>query len=78
MQGDFWNIRSSLTERRQTNFSNIQPIIQVAPKLAVSNGLMDINIGRSNDSYINFMRLFCPYWFNQPILEDSKQLGLCA
>src|SRR3984957_12444303 len=56
MRDQSWNIFPALSERRQQDGEDVQPIIQVTAKLPASDHLLQIAIGRGYQPDIHFVR----------------------
>jgi hypothetical protein len=70
------NVFPALSERRQQDGEDVQPIIQVTAKLPASYHLHEIPICCSYKPDIHFVRATAPYTLEFLLLQDAQQLRL--
>src|ERR1700722_13732845 len=70
------NILPALTQGRYLNGENVQPVVEIAPKLARLNHRFQIAVGRSDETEVHFAGLGTPEALELPFLQRVQKLGL--
>ncbi len=70
------DILRALAERRQRDRNDVQPVVEIFPKDAFRNGLLEVLVRRRNHPHINFHILRPSDAPKLPLLQDSQQLDL--
>jgi hypothetical protein len=70
------NILFSFAQRGQRNRENIQPIVQVLSEFTVLHHLLQVLVGRDNDTNIDLRGTRAPHRFELALLYHTEQLGL--
>src|SRR5215813_10679553 len=73
---DCRNLRAALTQWRHTEPDNIQTIVKILAKLALSHQFFQIGVCCGNNPDINLNRFLFTQWLNFTFLQKSEQLGL--
>src|SRR5215470_12836626 len=71
-----WNVIPPLSKRRNMDWEHIQPVVEVAPKLAVLNHLFQIAIRRGHETHIDSFCMSAPQAFELAFLQSTQELGL--
>src|SRR4029077_9110230 len=70
------DIRTPFTKSGHRNRDDTQSVIQVFPKPPLTDRLLQIDIGRCENSRIDRNRLFCAQALYRMILQEPQQLHL--
>ena len=76
MKRQFGDVAASLSKRGKLDFTDIEPVEQVFPELALPYEFSQIPIRCAHNPNINFMRFGLPNWLYQTILEYPEKFAL--
>src|SRR5262245_7826013 len=78
MHGKQWNIGTDLAKRWHMQVNHIKPKVQVLPKPAFSDFVLQFFVRCCNDANVYWNRPSTTHPFDFPFLQNTKQLCLSA
>src|ERR1700692_3673034 len=70
------NVFCPFAQRRNLNRKNVEPVKQVAPQHAHSNGSLQVAIGGGDDAHVSSDGLTATHALELPLLQNTQQRNL--
>src|SRR5205814_509649 len=70
------NVLPPLSQRRNLDWEDVEPVIEIAAKFPLVNQLLQVAVSCRDHAHVQAARLVASDSFEDPVLQDSQQLRL--
>src|SRR6266566_2533632 len=74
--GEEHHVLAALTQRRQVNRKDAEPVVEILAELAARHGVGEVPVGRDDEAKVGLERRGAADALELALLEDTEKLGL--